>query len=549
MLKQAPPWREDKLQLVQMQCDDKAYKCFDDFGMQLNAYVQDHDAMLESRGDNTSITNSPTKCSTICLSHSAVRVVVVSSATLVTLLAASASAPASLRLSCKYCHSLLTGNCVIPKHVTRAISSKLSFSDVVVHLVRGGKQQSWCSVHVPTPIPLPAPTSSPAATMTMLTTSPAAPSRYITNSIVAYSIDGVKLYLDNKVHEVQITLARLSAHYSVMLVPLHAQALDTGQVGFIFGSLFNFGSDTAQPRQPWPPPVPIEFIALTILLGCSSTIFVFDRGRNMILFEEMIVVHQVMLKPDSPTLVDKGQESLILNFEHVCIPVKRPWSVVRLEDDSFPNECASHNTWIVCFYANTTYELFGNDKDNYVEHQQINTYHGQGIQMQKLARLLCAEVFNSWSGKRLLINGYLLEMSPWCREYVVFVQLQIAWPPLMQPNISFKSVELRQSPWSSLCFYLSAVLQFSSWLPTMIKQQEINIVPSYSASLVTLDEPLDGIMGFTKSSTKFYLGIALVFAECDGHLLHSQECISGYVLMPGQKYTIYSSTFMASKSL
>jgi hypothetical protein len=61
----------------------------------------------------------------------------------------------------------------------------------------------------------------------------------------------------------------------------------------------------------------------------------------------------------------------------------------------------------------------------------------------------------------------------------------------------------------------------------MIKQQE-NIVPSDSAILVTLDEPLEGIMGFTKSSTKFYLGIALVFAECDGHLLHSQECISGY---------------------
>jgi hypothetical protein len=71
----------------------------------------------------------------------------------------------------------------------------------------------------------------------------------------------------------------------------------------------------------------------------------------------------------------------------------------------------------------------------------------------------------------------------------------------------------------------------------MIKKQEINIVPSDSASLVTLDEPLDGIMGFTKSSTKFYLGIALVFASLD------------IVLMPGQKYTIYSSTFMALKSL
>jgi hypothetical protein len=223
-----------------MHCDDKAYQCFDDFGMQLDAYVQDHDVMLERRGDNTSITNSPTKCSTNCLSRSTVQVVVVSSAALVTLLVASASAPASLRLSCKYCHGLRTGNYVIPKHVTRAISSKLSFSDVVVHLVPGGKQQNWCLVHVPTPIPSSAPTSSPAATTTMLTTSPAAPSR--------------------------------------------------------------------------------------------------------ILFEEMIVVHQVMLKPDSPSLVDKGQESLILNFEHVSIPVKPPWSVVRLEDDSFPNECASHNT-------------------------------------------------------------------------------------------------------------------------------------------------------------------------------------------------------------
>jgi hypothetical protein len=133
----------------------------------------------------------------------------------------------------------------------------------------------------------------------------------------------------------------------------------------------------------------------------------------------MDVQKQVMQDSVPATLVHKGPESYFLNPEHVCIPAKPPWSVVRLEDDSFPIKCASLNTWMVCFSTNTTYELFGNDKDNYVEHQQVNTYPGEGIQTQKLARLLCAEVFNSWFGKRLLINGFLLEMSPWCREYVV----------------------------------------------------------------------------------------------------------------------------------
>jgi hypothetical protein len=175
--------------------------------------------------------------------------------------------------------------------------------------------------------------------------------------------------------------------------------------------------------------------------------------------------------------------------------------------------------------------------------------HGQGIQMQNLARLLCAEVFNSWSGKRLLINGFLLEMSPWCRGYVVFVQLQIAWSPSMQPNISFKSVELRQSPWSSFYFYLSSVLQFSSWLPTMIKQQEINIVPSDSASLVTLDEPLDGIMGFTKSSTKFYLVMqkfsdVLLTNIVNPHLIFWDPGGATYFLDMGKRYIVNRLVFL-----
>jgi hypothetical protein len=85
-------------------------------------------------------------------------------------------------------------------------------------------------------------------------------------------------------------------------------------------------------------------------------------------FQGMDVQKQFMQDSVPATLVHKGPESYFLNFEHVCIPAKPPWSVVRLEDDSFPIKCASQNTWMVRFSANTTYELFGNDKDNYVEH-------------------------------------------------------------------------------------------------------------------------------------------------------------------------------------
>jgi hypothetical protein len=66
-------------------------------------------------------------------------------------------------------------------------------------------------------------------------------------------------------------------------------------------------------------------------------------------FQGMDVQKQFMQDSVPATLVHKGPESYFLNFEHVCIPAKPPWSVVRLEDDSFPIKCASQNTWMVRF--------------------------------------------------------------------------------------------------------------------------------------------------------------------------------------------------------
>ncbi|CAM0145239.1 unnamed protein product [Urochloa decumbens] len=76
----------------------------------------------------------------------------------------------------------------------------------------------------------------------------------------------------------------------------------------------------------------------------------------------------------------------------------------------------------------------------------------QGNKAPKPPWLICAEVSNSWSGKMLLINGFLLEGSPWWREYLEFVQLKIAWPPPMPLKVASKGANLRPSPWPFLCY-------------------------------------------------------------------------------------------------
>ncbi|CAN6323997.1 unnamed protein product [Urochloa humidicola] len=72
---------------------------------------------------------------------------------------------------------------------------------------------------------------------------------------------------------------------------------------------------------------------------------------------------------------------------------------------------------------------------------------GQGNKMPKPPWLICAEVSNSWYGKMLLINGFLLEVSPWCREYLEFVLLKTVWPPPIPLKVASKGANLRPSPW------------------------------------------------------------------------------------------------------
>jgi hypothetical protein len=77
-----------------------------------------------------------------------------------------------------------------------------------------------------------------------------------------------------------------------------------------------------------------------------------------------------------------------------------------------------------------------------------------------------------------------------------------------------------------LCPCLTLIYRMLIFLlspPAKAKHQDINIDTSVSARLATLK----GILEFTETSTKLYLDIALVFADCDDHLLNFQEYISG----------------------
>jgi hypothetical protein len=71
--------------------------------------------------------------------------------------------------------------------------------------------------------------------------------RYITNSITAYSIDGVFPWLDIKVHGVPKVFEKFSAYYSVMLVHTD-QVLEKGQL-----DEFCFRGVRVHQKQPWPP--------------------------------------------------------------------------------------------------------------------------------------------------------------------------------------------------------------------------------------------------------------------------------------------------------
>jgi hypothetical protein len=128
------------------------------------------------------------------------------------------------------------------------------------------------------------------------------------------------------------------------------------------------------------------------------------------------------------------------------------------------------------------------------------------------------------------LNGLNETMPSQARKTCNILQLLNCRPVIQWRNITMSASSVWKSPefldtdecCSSYKFIF--VMHISSCsLPTLTKQQEKNTVPSDSTILVNLD----GVMGFTKSSTKFNLGIAMVLAECDGHLFYFGECISG----------------------
>ncbi|CAN6222148.1 unnamed protein product [Urochloa humidicola] len=100
-----------------------------------------------------------------------------------------------------------------------------------------------------------------------------------------------------------------------------------------------------------------------------------------------------------------------------------------------------------------------------------NVNRGQGIKIPKFPWLLCVEVSSSWSGKRLLISGFLLEMSPWCRVYALSVQLKIAWPPHIQLKTTSNGADLRPPPWPFLCY--SEVERSLPWPSYKFSQQGV----------------------------------------------------------------------------
>ncbi|CAN6167423.1 unnamed protein product [Urochloa humidicola] len=181
------------------------------------------------------------------------------------------------------------------------------------------KCSTQCCTHLN--IRLTSPTINPTATSTHLAADilGCMHRRYITTISPSTSSGVVLGLVATKRQDVQIIFEREYGQISVRIWP-----------EFI-GNL-----ELVQTRQPWSPPISLEFIDSTFQLVYPTAICVFDRGKSKI-----SVQNPVMHSP----LVDKGLESSILNFEQVCISPKPPWSLLCVEDDSSNSHIATPLPW------------------------------------------------------------------------------------------------------------------------------------------------------------------------------------------------------------
>jgi hypothetical protein len=93
--------------------------------------------------------------------------------------------------------------------------------------------------------------------------------------------------------------------------------------------------------------------------------------------------------------------------------------------------------------------------------------HGQGNKMPKPPWLLGTEVSRSWSRKMQLISGLLLEISPWCRDYMGWVQ----WQPSPPVQLKKASRDSRHSVFLTHDHPFLLELLVSDWRNVHVQQQ------------------------------------------------------------------------------
>jgi len=120
--------------------------------------------------------------------------------------------------------------------------------------------------------------------------------------------------------------------------------------------------------------------------------------------------------------------------------------------------------------------------------------NGRGCREPKPPWLLGTEVFRSWSGKMHLISGFLLEVSPWCRDYMKWVQWQPSMTPPAQLQKASGGTNLQLLSYLFMVCTGAEAKQFKFLLVLMfgICYVELPIVHSNFQSYILVSEVLSG---------------------------------------------------------
>ncbi|CAO2152147.1 unnamed protein product [Urochloa humidicola] len=174
--------------------------------------------------------------------------------------------------------------------------------------------------------------------------------RYTTTIALSISSGAVLLCSAIEIHEALEVFEAVTTHSALVPWPPFTASLDV-----------------VQSRQPWPPPLPLEFMGSTCLVGCYTARCVFDRGKSgkritlqvamevngfplrsilsafaysvaavlpclankvqdaQKVWEGMVMLNSIMLELWSAIVVDMRREPSILNVEQGCFATHITW--------------------------------------------------------------------------------------------------------------------------------------------------------------------------------------------------------------------------------